>query len=132
LELTLNTPALLFPALTLIMLAYTNRFLALGTLIRSLYKAYEKEKNVNYLPQIKNIRHRLRLIRDMQLLGILSLTSCVVCMGLIFFNEQAAAKIVFAGSILLLAGSLILSTYEIIISTAALNIQLQDLENEKT
>jgi hypothetical protein len=132
LELTLNTPALLFPALTLIMLAYTNRFLALGTLTRSLYKAYEKEKNVSYLSQIKSIRHRLRLIRDMQLFGILSLTSCVFCMGLIYFEEQPAAKIVFAISILLLAGSLILSTYEIIISTAALNIQLKDLESEKS
>jgi hypothetical protein len=53
-------------------------------------------------------------------------------MGLIYFEEQPAAKIVFAISILLLAGSLILSTYEIIISTAALNIQLKDLESEKS
>jgi hypothetical protein len=128
LELSLNTPALLFPALTLIMLAYTNRFLAIGNLIRNLYKEYEKEQDESRLSQIRNLKHRLRLIRDMQVLGVLSLTSCVVCMGLIFFHFQVPAKIVFAMSLALLAGSLIISTYETFISTKALNIQLHSLE----
>jgi hypothetical protein len=113
------------------MLAYTNRFLAISSLIRNLYKEYEKDHEETMLSQIHNLKHRLRLIRDMQVLGVLSLTSCVVCMAFIFFNHQFEAKIVFALSILLLAGSLSISTYEIIISTKALNIQLRNLEEEK-
>ncbi len=130
-ELSLNTPALLFPALTLIMLAYTNRFLALGSLIRSLFREYETKKDELTLSQIKTLKHRLRLIRDMQFLGVLSLICCVVCMAFVYLHQQMAAQVVFAFSLLLLAGSLILSTYEIIISTKALNIQLSSLEEEE-
>jgi hypothetical protein len=130
-DLTLNTPALLFPALTLIMLAYTNRFLALGTLIRNLYREYEESPDESRLHQIRNLRHRLRLIRDMQLLGVLSLTACVVCMALIFLGRQPAAQWVFGAGLVLLAGSLSLSAYEIIISTRALSIQLRSLEEDE-
>lgn len=129
-ELSLQTPALLFPALTLIMLAYTNRFLALGTLIRTIYKEYQEKQEEKHLHQIQNLQHRLRLIRDMQVLGVLSLTSCVLCMALIYLRFQMAAHWVFGGSLVLLAGSLILSVYEIIISTRALHIQLGDLEGK--
>ena len=130
-ELTLNTPALLFPALTLIMLAYTNRFLAISSLIRNLYREYEKEHTALMLSQIRNLKHRLRLIRDMQILGVLSLLSCVLCMALIYFQQQIAAKWVFGLGLLLLAGSLIISVYEIVISTKALNIQLSNLEEDE-
>ena len=41
-ELSINTPALLFPAITLLMLAYTNRFLALASLVRSLHDEYNQ------------------------------------------------------------------------------------------
>jgi len=124
----LNTPALLFPALSLIMLAYTNRFLALGSLIRNMHKEYEADHDERRIGQIKNLRHRLHLIRDMQVLGVLSLTACVLCMALIFFGLNYAAQWTFGASLLLLAGSLMLSVYEILISTTALNIQLQDFQ----
>lgn len=127
-EITLQTPALLFPALSLIMLAYTNRFLALGTLIRNLHHEYELHHDENRLVQIKNLRHRLRLIRDMQVLGVLSLSACVLCMGLLFFGLILTAKWIFGLSLILLAGSLLISVYEILISTTALNIQLKDIE----
>jgi hypothetical protein len=127
-EISLQTPALLFPALSLIMLAYTNRFLALGTLIRNLHREYEINHDENRLGQIKNLRHRLRLIRDMQVMGVLSLCACVLCMALLFFGLQVAAQWIFGLSLLLLAGSLLLSVYEILISTTALNILLQDIE----
>jgi hypothetical protein len=127
-EISLQTPALLFPALSLIMLAYTNRFLALGTLIRNLHREYELNHDESRLGQIKNLRHRLRLIRDMQVLGVLSLSACVLCMAMLFFGLLQAAQWIFGLSLLLLAGSLLLSVYEILISTTALNIQLQDIE----
>ena len=125
---TLNTPALLFPALSLIMLAYTNRFLALGSLIRNMHKEYEADHDERRIGQIKNLRHRLHLIRDMQVLGVLSLTACVLCMAFILFGLNSAAQWIFGASLLLLAGSLMLSVYEILISTTALNIQLQDFQ----
>jgi hypothetical protein len=131
LEIGLNTPALLFPALTLIMLAYTNRFLALGSLIRNLHREYQKEHDQITLNQIHNLKHRLRLIRNMQVLGVLSLTCCVFCMAFIFSGQQTAAQFVFGLGIFLLAGSLMISIYEIIISTKALNIQLSDIEGEE-
>ena len=122
---------MLFPALSLIMLAYTNRFLAISSLIRNLFREYESEKTDLMLSQINNLKHRLRLIRDMQVLGVLSLLCCVLCMALIFSQHLHLAKIVFGSGILLLAGSLIISVYEIVISTKALNIQLRNLEKEE-
>lgn len=130
-ELTLNTPALLFPALTLIMLAYTNRFLAISSLIRNLYREYEKERTDMMLSQIYTLKHRLRLIRDMQVMGVLSLLSCVFSMAFIYFRLQTAAQWIFGLGLLLLAGSLFVSVYEIVISTKALNIQLSNLEEEE-
>ncbi len=130
-ELTLNTPALLFPALTLIMLAYTNRFLAISSLIRNLYREYEKERTDMMLSQIYNLKHRLRLIRDMQVMGVLSLLSCVFSMAFIYFRLQTAAQWIFGLGLLLLAGSLFVSVYEVVISTKALNIQLSNLEEEE-
>lgn len=113
------------------MLAYTNRFLALGTLIRNLHKRYEADKDATTLSQIRTLKHRLRLIRDMQILGVLSLISCVFCMVLIFFQRTDMAHFVFGLSLLLLAGSLLISVYEIILSTKALNLQLKNLEAEE-
>lgn len=81
LEININTPALLFPAITLLMLAYTNRFLSLATLVRKLHDEYirgEKEKHI--LLQIKNIRSRINLIRYMQSFGVISFLCCVLCM----------------------------------------------------
>lgn len=129
LEISINTPALLFPAITLLMLAYTNRFLSLAALIRKLhseYKGGEKEKNV--LDQIRNIRTRLNLIRYMQTFGVLSFLCCVLCMYLIFRNWITMANWVFAFSLLFLGLSIFLSLVEINKSTRALELQLSDIE----
>jgi len=129
LELSINTPALLFPAITLLMLAYTNRFLSLATLIRKLHTEYtsgDKEKNI--LNQIKNIRTRLNLIRYMQSFGAASFLCCVICMYLIFRNWMIMAHWVFAFSLLFLLLSIIISLVEINKSTKALELQLSDIE----
>ncbi len=130
-EITLTTPALLFPAISLLLLAYTNRFLAIASLIRKLHAEF-KEKHDNLLiGQIENLRKRVVLIRNMQALGISSLFLCVLCMFLIFAGEYLAGKVVFGISLLLLLVSLGLSVREIQISVYALNIQLSDLEAGK-
>lgn len=128
-DLNINTPALLFPAITLLMLAYTNRFLSLATLVRKLHEEYHgggKEKNI--LGQIKNIRSRINLIRYMQGLGILSFLCCVLCMYVIFRGWMQAAHIIFAFSLIFLLASIIFSLIEINKSTKALELELSDIE----
>ena len=128
-ELTLNTPALLFPAITLLMLAYTNRFLGLTSRVRSLHTLYLRDKtSKNILDQIRNIRTRLHLIRYMQFMGALSFFLCVVCMFCIFRNYVVAAKLIFSGSLVCLLVSLVILMWEIQISTHAVELELSDME----
>src|SRR5687768_11616400 len=128
-EISINTPALLFPAITLLMLAYTNRFLSLAALVRKLHEEYVSgEKETNILNQIKNIRTRLNLIRYMQSFGILSFLCCVVCMYAIFSGWTILANWIFVASLLSLMLSIILSLLEINKSTKALELQLSDIE----
>lgn len=128
-ELSITTPALLFPAISLLMLAYTNRFLALATLIRTLHDKYQHDPNQKHIvEQIRNLRARIRLIRSMQAFGVISFLFCVVCMFCIFKGWNVAAYIIFALSIIAFIISLILSLVEIILSTRALEVALSDME----
>ncbi len=127
-ELSINTPALLFPAITLLMLAYTNRFLALANLVRKLHDEYNKEEDKALVRQIHSLRSRIGMVRNMQAMGVLSFLLCTVCIYLIFENYQQAARIVFAASLLSLLLSLIFSLIEIFRSTRAIDIELSDME----
>ena len=128
-EISINTPALLFPAITLLMLAYTNRFLAIANRIRSLHENYHKiEVKHIAIQQIKSLRARLNLIRYMQGLGGVSFFGCVLCMYAIYRNWIYAAHIIFAGSIIILLASIVLSIIEIQQSTKALELELSDIE----
>ena len=127
---TINTPALLFPAITLLMLAYTNRFLALATLIRNLHTKYKQvtEERAIVHEQIKNLKRRLELIKQMQAAGILSFFLCVLCMLFVYFGYEMMAFATFGLSLGFLLLSLALSLNEIYISTRALEIELKDME----
>jgi hypothetical protein len=128
-ELSITTPALLFPAISLLMLAYTNRFLAIANLIRNLHAKYKKfpdEKHI--ITQIKSLRIRIRLIRSMQALGVVSFLFCVVCMYTIFRGWTDASYIVFALSTLSFIISLVISLVEITMSMRALEVELSDME----
>jgi uncharacterized membrane protein len=128
-ELNLNTPALLFPAITLLMLAYTNRFLGLASRVRSLHDKYLKDNSSQtILEQIVNIRTRLHMIRYMQFMGAFSFFLCVICMFCIFRGYEVAAKMVFVGSLLSLLVSLAILMWEIQISTKAVELELSDME----
>ena len=127
-EITLTTPSLLFPAVTLLLLAYTNRFLGLASLVRNLYSKYQVSREELLYRQIKNLRRRLRLIRNMQAFGIGSLFLTVLCMFMLFAGLELAGRILFGASLVLMMASLGLSLAEIVISTQALNLQLSDLE----
>jgi hypothetical protein len=129
-NLTLTTPGLLFPAISLLLLAYTNRFLAIATLIRRLYGEYQENPNRLLVGQIKNLRKRVALIRSMQFFGVASLFLCVLCMFLLFAENQLIGKWLFGIALLLLLISLGLSLWEIQISVKALNIHLKSIEDK--
>ena len=127
-QLTLTTPALLFSAVSLILLAYTNRFLAYASVVRGLHATFKEKPNTLLLGQIQNLRKRLRLTQTMQVLGISSLLLCVVCMFLIYVHFSVLAEFTFAIALILLIFSLALSIREIQISVKALDLQLSDME----
>ena len=128
----LTTPALLFPAISLLLLAYTNRFLAIATLIRQLHTNYNKNKENRVLAtQIINLRKRLFLIRNMQAFGVLSFFFCVLSMIFLFQDMQTAGKWGFGVSLLFLLISLGISLREVQLSTNALELELSDMEFER-
>lgn len=128
-ELTVSIPALLFPAISLIMLAYTNRFLALATLVRSLKSKYEENEGSTGLhKQIKNLRYRLKLIKNMQTFGVLSFATCLICMLFIYLSYPLLAEISFALSLFFFMISLLISLLEIQLSTKALELELSSIE----
>jgi hypothetical protein len=128
-EISFNTPALLFPAISLIMLAYTNRFLALSSRVRNLHDKYQNQEQKHILHgQIKNLRYRLKLIKNMQALGVVTFLGCILCMYLIYVQSMLAANIIFAISLLSFSASLLLSFLEIQLSTKALELELSDME----
>ena len=129
-EFSLVTPTLLFSAVSLIMLAYTNRFLSYAQLVRNLKDKYVKDRSEVTAAQIANLRKRLNLTRSMQILGITSLFCCVVSMFFCFISLRITAIIIFGIALLLLISSLGLSIRELVISTKALEIHLNDLEQK--
>ena len=128
-ELTLTVPALLFPAISLILLAYTNRFLSYAQLVRTLKEQHLQHPSKVTRAQIDNLRRRLHLTRTMQLLGVTSLFLCVVTMFLIYVGLMLLSAYVFGAALLLLVGSRGVSIWEIQISVRALEIHLKDMEN---
>ncbi len=127
-DIDINTPAILFPTVSLLLLAYTNRFLALASIIRNLHATHQAHPSTVLLKEISNLRYRVRLIRNMQAFGALSLLLCVACMLLLFAGLLVLGRSVFAASLVLMLISLALSFREIQISTDALNLHLRDLE----
>ncbi len=127
-EISINTPALLFPAISLLMLAYTNRFFAIANRVRTLHEVYKTENEKTVFKQIEILRRRLNMIRNMQALGVGSFLCCITCMYFIFSNHMMAAHILFVISILCLVASLLISLAEIIISTKAVELELSDIE----
>ncbi|MCA0426221.1 MAG: DUF2721 domain-containing protein [Bacteroidetes bacterium] len=132
-ELSITTPALLFPAISLLMLAYTNKFLAMANLVRNLNSQYKQNSGTksHLSAQISNLSLRLVLIKYMQALGVLSFFFCVLSMAFIFYGNEEFPLVLFAMSLLSLLASLGLSLYEIFISTKALQIELKDIEDEQ-
>lgn len=127
-ELTLAIPALLFPAISLSMLAYNARYLAIASLIRQLHQKYLETSSSTVGLQVKNLRKRLSIIKNMQAVAIISFLLAVITMFLIYVEMDFWANLIFGASLLALMISLVLSLIEVQLSTKALGIQLRDMD----
>ena len=130
-DFSLGTPALLFPTVSLLMLAYTNRFLTLATIIRGLHDRYKNDQNDNLLGQIANLRYRVYLIRNMQIFGVLSLLFCVISMFALFAGWDTGGQWSFAIALILMIVSMLISLRELQISVGALDLLWVELEDEE-
>lgn len=128
-DISIATPALLFPAISLLLLAFTNRFLTLANLIRDLHARYKIDHNEVFVGQIANLKYRIRLIRDMQAFGVTSLLLCTASMFALFANWLVVGKWIFGFSLILMMIALGLSLREIQISVGALDLHLKDMED---
>lgn len=128
-DIDLTTPALLFSAISLIMLAYTNRFMSYAQLVRTLKEQYRANRSSVTAAQIANLRRRLYLTRAMQVTGTGSLLLCVVSMFFIYIQLYTVSVYIFGLAMLLLITSLTISVYEIYISVKALEIHLNDMHD---
>ena len=127
-ELPLSTPSLLFPAISLLMLAFTNRFLGLAAVVRGLHANWQTTQEPMLLAQIQSLRKRIQIIKHMQTAGVLSLMFCVASTTLLFFGRQTDGQLTFGVSLLLMLASLTLSLVEIQMSGTALDMQLRDVK----
>lgn len=127
-QLNLSIPALLFPAISLTMLAYNARYLAIAALIRQLHKQFEETSAQPLKQQINQLRSRLGIIKNMQASAIVSFLLSAITMFLIYVEMQVWANVIFGISLVFLMISLVLSLLEVQLSTKALGIQLENME----
>ena len=127
-DLTLSTPALLFPAISLLLLAYTNRFLTLANLMRELYARYKANPDPKIKGQVNNLKYRIIIIRNMQLFGVASFFTCVLSMFSLFLGYPEAAEWIFGAALVFLLISLALSLRELQVSIDALLLHVSDID----
>ena len=126
----ITTPALLFPAISLLLLAYSNRFLSLAQLIRQLHASPDHGSPL-VMRQIPGLKRRISLIQYMQTFGVLSFLLCSLSMLALYAHSEAAGQVLFGISIVALSVSLVLSLIEVLISTNALAVVVEDMERNE-
>jgi hypothetical protein len=124
-RLTLETPALLFPAISFLVLAYTNRYSALTRLARDLLRQYEVEPAQHVFDQIALVRQRIRIIRTMLTMAALSMASCVLAIFALYEDWEGPAKMWFMVALVLLTATYMLAVVEIRRSSTALDVQME-------
>ncbi|WP_284455773.1 DUF2721 domain-containing protein [Alloalcanivorax xenomutans] len=128
---SLTTPALLFPAISLLLLAYTNRFLVLAQLIRKLADEEKTRHEEVATRQIELLHRRVVLTQRMQVAGVFSFLLCTLSMFALYLHQDMPGVVLFGASLISLSLSLIFSLWEVLISTNALNVQLETLRRPK-
>lgn len=122
----ISTPIILFPAISLILLAYTEKFMQLGSLTRRLKKQYQENNAPHIAEQIINLRKRIYLIRNMQAMGTCSFFLCIASIFFMFSDFEILAEYIFGSSMLFLMCALFLSFREIRLSSDALKLAVDD------
>ncbi len=130
-DIAITTPALLFPAISVLFLAYSNRFMAIANRIREQHILFNKTQSPVAKKQIDSLRQRIRFIVAMQLLAVIGIICCTLAMGLIFYGLQSYGNLAFGFSMVFIVFSLLASISELLISTKALNIELEDMEGNQ-
>ena len=130
-DISLTTPAILFPAISLLLLGFSNRFVTTATLIRQLKNNLNPQNVSNINRQIQNLQLRVRLIIIMQAFGVLSIILCTVAMIAIYYQQNFFGSVLFALSLLAMVLSLLTSLWEVLISSKALNVELDELKNSQ-
>lgn len=127
-EITLTTPALLFPAIAILMLGYVNRYLGTASVIRTFKKDYDAGyKHIEVVSQINILKKRIELSRQMLTAGILALLFACLSMFLIFAGLQLAGIVIFSLSLIAMIISMFISLYETSLSNKALLIEVNDI-----
>jgi sterol desaturase/sphingolipid hydroxylase (fatty acid hydroxylase superfamily) len=130
-DISINTPALLFPTVSLLYIGYTNRFMSIASLVRGLKEKFLATHDEDLLKQIANLRRRIVLIRNMQLMGIAALIVNVFSIVALYLRYQNTGEMLFFVSLILLILSMIAAIREVFISVDALNIELSSVEELK-
>lgn len=125
-----SAAGLLFPAISLLMLAYTNRFLGLAAVVRSLVSQYRHHPQHHIQEQVYNLKQRILLLRHAQVLGVLSLTACTACLLFLLLNYQILANILFGIAVVLMLVSLMTSLVEIYLSVRAITLELEHIHDD--
>lgn len=130
--LNITDPAILFPGISLLFLAYTNRYLALANIIRQLNKVIDEHYDDNREQQIRNLLVRVSLIRYMQLCGILAFICCIISMSSLLLEFESIGRIAFGGSMVFMLTSLLLAFAEVARSGDGLRIEIERTHPKKT
>ena len=123
-SLSITDPAFLFPGISLLFLAYTNRYLALASIVRKLNEHGDVEHDENREKQIESLHMRILLIKYMQVFGVLAFLCCVLAIFFLIFSLQKIALVLFVSSLIFMCASLLLSLKEILKSGHSLRIEL--------
>ena len=129
-ELAISTPAILFSTISLMMIAFTNRYLAIASLIRELHDKFRINPEANYVQQIKHLHRRVHIIRNIQFIIVSSLLLSAVSMLFIYLQNQTVGQLLFFVALLMQIAALVMSIWEISISIHALKIELSDMEDQ--
>jgi Protein of unknown function (DUF2721) len=130
-KLDIDTPALVFPAVSFLLLAYTNRYLAIADLARRLLREYEETRAHHLVAQISVLRRRIGLIRLMQTFVMMALLLGVVCMFTLYADLPALSKTVFGFMLVAVVASILVGLVEVQLSTNALDVQLSSVGRDE-
>ena len=128
-DLNISTPGLIFPSISFLLIAYSNRFLAIATLIRDLKTKFSENKAEILLKQIKNLRYRLKLIRWMQAVAVFGMLLALLSIFSLYLELDLIGKIFFVSAVISITTSLSIALVEIMFSGRALDLELEDIQD---